>query len=55
MVKFAQSVGSKGLGYLRWVDGEIQKPIAKFLSDDILTSLKEIGNVENGGCDVFHC
>ena len=30
MVKFAQSVGSKGLGYLRWIDGEIQSPLQNF-------------------------
>ena len=45
MVKFAQSVGSKGLGYLRWIDGEIQSPIAKFLSDETLGQLKELGGV----------
>ena len=53
MVKFAQSVGSKGLGYLRWIDGEIQSPIAKFLSDEIIISLKEKANIENGDVMFF--
>ena len=53
MIKFAQSVGSKGLGYLRWNGGEVQSPIAKFLSEDILNSLKELGNVEDGDVMFF--
>ena len=43
MIKFAQGVGSKGLGYLRWNEGEVQSPIAKFLSEETLDSLKELG------------
>ena len=46
MVAFAQSVGSKGLGYLRWNDGELQSPIAKFLSEDTVNALRELGSVE---------
>jgi len=53
MVKFAQSVGAKGLGYLRWNDGEIQSPIAKFLSDDTLNQLKELGGVGDGDVMFF--
>ena len=53
MIKFAQSVGSKGLGYLRWLDGEIQSPIAKFLSPEILEQLKQLGNVEDGDVMFF--
>lgn len=53
MIKFAQSVGAKGLGYLRWNDGEIQSPIAKFLSEEILTQLKEVGGVEDGDVMFF--
>jgi len=53
LIKFAQSVGSKGLGYLRWNNGEIQSPIAKFLSDDILEQLKKLGNVEDGDVMFF--
>ena len=53
MIKFAQSVGSKGLGYLRWNDGEIQSPIAKFLSEETLNALKELGGVEDGDVMFF--
>jgi aspartyl-tRNA synthetase len=53
MIKFAQSVGSKGLGYLRWIDGEIQSPIAKFLSEETLTRLKELGGVGDGDVMFF--
>ncbi len=53
MIKFAQSVGSKGLGYLRWNDGEVQSPIAKFLSEEILNSLKNIGNINDGDVMFF--
>jgi len=53
MIKFAQSVGAKGLGYLRWVDGEIQSPIAKFLSEETLNALKELGGVGDGDVMFF--
>jgi aspartyl-tRNA synthetase len=53
MIKFAQSVGSKGLGYLRWLDGEIQSPIAKFLSEETIQSLKELGGVGEGDVMFF--
>jgi aspartyl-tRNA synthetase len=53
MIKFAQSVGSKGLGYLRWNDGEVQSPIAKFLSEETLNQLKELGGVEDGDVMFF--
>jgi len=53
MIKFAQSVGSKGLGYLRWIDGEIQSPIAKFLSEDTLNALRELGGVGEGDVMFF--
>ncbi len=53
MIKFAQSVGSKGLGYLRWNDGEVQSPIAKFLSEETLSQLKELGGVGDGDVMFF--
>ena len=53
MVKFAQGIGSKGLGYLRWNDGEIQSPIAKFLNNETLDALKELGNVDEGDVMFF--
>jgi len=53
MIKFAQSVGSKGLGYLRFINGEIQSPIAKFLTEKELTRLKELGGVGDGDVMFF--
>jgi aspartyl-tRNA synthetase len=53
MIKFAQSVGSKGLGYLRWNEGEVQSPIAKFLSEETINQLKELGGVEDGDVMFF--
>ncbi|WP_372846081.1 aspartate--tRNA ligase, partial [Pontiella sp.] len=53
MIKFAQSVGSKGLGYLRWNDGEVQSPIAKFLSGETLDALKQLGGVGDGDVMFF--
>jgi aspartyl-tRNA synthetase len=53
MIKFAQSVGSKGLGYLRWIDGEVQSPIAKFLSAETLNALKALGGVGDGDVMFF--
>jgi len=53
MIEFAQSVGAKGLGYISWLDGEVKSPIAKFLSDDEIAALKELGNVEDGGTMFF--
>ena len=34
LVEYAQSIGSKGLAYLVWEDGQIKGPIAKFLKDE---------------------
>ncbi len=48
LIKFSQENGSKGLAYITWVDGKPKSPIAKFLSDDELNQLKEIGGVEDG-------
>ncbi len=53
MVSFAQSVGAKGLGYISWIDGEVKSPIAKFLSDDEIAALKELGGVEDGDTMFF--
>jgi aspartyl-tRNA synthetase len=34
LVEYAQSVGSKGLAYLVWKEGEVKGPIAKFLTPE---------------------
>ncbi len=53
MIKFAQENGAKGMAYIIWVDGEVKSPIAKFLSEDELNQLKEIGKVEDGDALFF--
>ncbi|RZO88053.1 MAG: aspartate--tRNA ligase [Kiritimatiellaceae bacterium] len=53
LIKFAQSVGSKGLGYLRWNDGDVQSPIAKFLSEETVDELKALGGVGVGDVMFF--
>jgi aspartyl-tRNA synthetase len=53
MIAFAQSVEAKGLGYISWINGEVKSPIAKFLSEDELATLKELGKVEDGGTMFF--
>lgn len=53
MIKFAQSVGAKGLAYIGWVDGKEKSPIAKFMEREELDRLKEIGAVEDGDVMFF--
>ncbi|WDE98526.1 aspartate--tRNA ligase [Lentisphaera profundi] len=53
MIKFAQSVGSKGLGYLIFENGELRSPIAKFLSEETIQSIKDACDVEDGDVVYF--
>lgn len=53
MIEFAQSVGSKGLGYIGWREGAVRSPIAKFLSEDHLAKLRDIGGAEDGDVMFF--
>ncbi len=53
MIEFAQSVGAKGLGYISWLNGEVKSPIAKFLSEEEIAALKELGGVEDGDTMFF--
>jgi aspartyl-tRNA synthetase len=39
LVIYSQSIGSKGLGYIIWKDGEIKSPIAKFLDKERLDAI----------------
>ncbi len=47
MIEFAQSVGSKGLGYIGWKDEEVRSPIAKFLNREQLDALKAAADIES--------
>lgn len=53
MIEFAQSVGSKGLGYIGWVDSKPRSPIAKFLSEEQLAELQERGDAGEGDVIFF--
>lgn len=53
MIEYAQSVGSKGLGYIIWKNGEAKSPIANFLNEEELKELKEAGSVEDGDVMFF--
>ncbi|MDD7987363.1 aspartate--tRNA ligase [Lentisphaera marina] len=53
MITFAQSVGSKGLGYLIFENGELRSPIAKFLSEETINSIKDACDVQDGDVVYF--
>ena len=53
MVGFAQSVGSKGLAYLVWKEGEIKGPIAKFLKPEDMQAIESLCDVSTGDVVFF--
>ncbi|WP_039455187.1 aspartate--tRNA ligase [Candidatus Jidaibacter acanthamoebae] len=57
MISFAQTeLGATGLGYITFAqDGSAKGPIAKFLDQDRLASLKDIAKLENGDSVFFAC
>ncbi len=55
MIKYAQSVGSKGLAYIVWQNGQEKSPIVKFLSKSEIDAVKEAGNIEDGDVMFFVC
>ena len=54
-LKFATSIGMKGLGYLTLAGEEYKGPIAKFLSDEQKGQLKEITGIKEGETVFFIC
>ena len=54
-LKFATSIGMKGLGYLTLSAGEYKGPIAKFLSDEQKLSLQTITGIQEGETVFFIC
>lgn len=54
-LKFAMSIGMKGLGYLTLNDGEYKGPIAKFLDDAQKKELLEITGIKEGETVFFIC
>jgi aspartyl-tRNA synthetase len=53
MIKFAQSVGAKGMAYIVWADGEVKSPIAKFMKESELELVKKAGGVKDGDAMFF--
>ncbi len=53
MVGFAQSVGSNGLAYLVWKEGEIKGPIAKFLKPEDMEAIASRCDVSVGDVVFF--
>jgi len=54
-LKFATSIGMKGLGYLTLAGDEYKGPIAKFLSDEQKVELKTITGIKDGETVFFIC
>ncbi len=54
-LKFATSIGMKGLGYLTLSGNEYKGPIAKFLSDEQKTELINITGIKDGETVFFIC
>ncbi|MGL4854404.1 MAG: aspartate--tRNA ligase, partial [Lentisphaeria bacterium] len=53
MITFAQSVGSKGLGYIVWQNGEAKSPIANYLDAARLESLQQVAGLSDGDVMFF--
>ncbi len=54
-LKFAMSIGMKGLGYLTVTEGDYKGPIAKFLSPEQKTELTELVGIKEGETVFFIC
>ncbi len=54
-LKFAMSIGMKGLGYLTLNQGEYKGPIAKFLSEEQKSELTEMVAIKEGETLFFIC
>ncbi len=54
MLKYAQSIGMGGLGYLEVLDdGSYKGPIDKFIPDELKETLKELASLQNGDTIFF--
>ncbi|MDR0331352.1 MAG: aspartate--tRNA ligase [Chitinispirillales bacterium] len=55
MVEFAQSIGSQGLAYLVWNEGNVKGPIAKFLDEGSMAKLTDAIEAKAGDAAFFVC
>ena len=53
MIEFAQSVGAKGLGYIVFADGEARSPIANYLDEGRINTLRDRLGVGDGDVAFF--
>lgn len=53
MVAFAQSIGASGLAYIVWKEEGAKGPVVKFLEQQELERLQEIGNIQDGDVMFF--
>lgn len=55
MIAFAISEGAGGLGYIQFSEDGAKGPIAKFLTNEQLESIKKITNITNNDAIFFSC
>lgn len=55
MIAFAISEGAGGLGYIQFSEDGAKGPIAKFLTNEQLESIKKITNISNNDAVFFSC
>lgn len=56
MIEFAVTEGASGLGYIQFDEtGAAKGPVAKFLSEEKLSQLKEVASLKNGDAVFFSC
>ncbi len=48
LTEFAKKYGAKGLSWIKFVDGQVNSPIAKFLSEENIAYLRSTAEVEEG-------
>ena len=55
MIEYTQALGAPGLGYIVFEDGGGKGPIAKFIPDDVIQSLKEVSGLGDGDALFLNC
>lgn len=53
LTEFAKKYGLKGLAWMKFIDGSINSPIAKFLNEEEIKQIIEISGAENGDLLLF--
>ncbi len=55
MIEFTQALGAPGLGYIVFENGVGKGPIAKFIPDNVVQSLKAVSNLGDGDALFLSC